>query len=129
MEQVKLDKIWKHKTQSGKYKVKISIFMTYLEYIWSKFDPVIPVVSNIEVNLPDNYITPNSIGEAIKGLHKQIWKEDLFVNYDKNKSSTFFWLPYQSNTSLMSKGLLFTYFYKNQGMQLFQCMEICCKPL
>ena len=43
--------------------------MTYLEYIWYKFDQVIPVVSHIEVSLPEKPITPNKIGEAIKGTH------------------------------------------------------------
>ena len=48
--------------------------MTDLEYIWSKFDQVIPVVSHIEVSLPYKHITPNKIGEAIKNTHKQIRK-------------------------------------------------------
>ena len=97
--------------------------MTYLEYIWSTFDQVIPVVLHIEFSLPKKPITSNSIDEAIKGPHKQIWKEALFLKYDKNKSSTFF--AYHDNQIPP----LFTYFYKYQGMQLFQCMEICCKPL
>ena len=67
--------------------------MTYLEQIWSKFDQVIPVVSYIEVSLPEKPITPNNIGEAIQGPHKRIWKESLFVKYEKNKYSTFFRLP------------------------------------
>ena len=71
---------------------------TYIEYIRSKFDQVIPVVSHIEKT-----ITPINIGEAIKGPHKQIWKEALFVKYEKNKYSNFFQLPYQSNTSLTEK--------------------------
>ena len=63
---------------------------SYIEYIRSKFDQVIPVVSHIEVSLPEKTITPNNIGEAIKGPHKQIWKESLFMKYYKNRSSTFF---------------------------------------
>ena len=84
-EQVTLDEIQKHKTQSVKYKFNISIFirksyqMTDLEWIWSMFDQVIPVVSHIEVNLPEKHIAPNNIGEAIKVTRKQIWKEALFV--------------------------------------------------
>ena len=58
------------------------------------------MVSHIEVSLPEKPITPNKIGEAIKGTHKQIRKEVLFVKYDKCKFSTFFQLPYKSNTSL-----------------------------
>ena len=81
------------------------------------------MVSHIEVSLPEKPITPNNIGEDIKSPHKQIWKEDLFVKHEKNKSSTFFRLPYQSNTSIMEKkSPLFTYFYKYQVMQLFQYM-------
>ena len=94
-EKVKLDEIQKHKTQCGEYKVKISILIskrylrTYLEYIWSKFAQVIPVVSHIDVSLPEKPTTPNNIGEAIKCPHKQIWEEASFVKYDKNKLSTF----------------------------------------
>ena len=77
--------------------------MTDLEYILSTFDQVIPMVSHIEVSLPEKHITPNKIGEAIKGRHKQIWNETLFVKYEKNKSSNFFWITYQSNTSLMEQ--------------------------
>ena len=62
----------------------------YLEHIWSNFDQVIPVVSHIEVSLRDKPMIPNNIGEAIKGPHKQIWKEALSVKYDKNISSAFF---------------------------------------
>ena len=61
------------------------------------------MVSHIEVSLPEKPITPNNIGEAIKGPHKQIWKEYLVVKYDKNKSSTLFWIPQQSDTSLMEQ--------------------------
>ena len=61
------------------------------------------MVSHIEVSLQEKPTTPNTIGESIKCPHKQIWKEALFVKYDKNKSSTLFWLPCQSNTSLMEQ--------------------------
>ena len=74
-DQVKIDEIQKHNNKHGKYKVNINIFrsksyqMTDLEYIWFKFDQVIPVVSHIEVSLPEKPIPPNKIGEAIKGTH------------------------------------------------------------
>ena len=61
------------------------------------------MVSHIEVSIPEKPITTNNIGEAIKGPNKQIWIEYLFVKYDKNKSSTFFRIPYQSNNSLMEQ--------------------------
>ena len=77
--------------------------MRDLEYIWSKFDQVIPMVSHIEVSLPEKNIDPNKIGEAIKGPHNKTLKEALFLKYDKNKSSNLFWLLYQSNTSLMEQ--------------------------
>ena len=48
------------------------------------------MVSHIEVSLPEKPITPNNIGESIKGPHEQIGKEYLFVKYDKNKYSTLF---------------------------------------
>ena len=51
--------------------------MRDLEYIWSTFDQVVPVVSHIGVSLPEKHIPPNKIGEAIKVPHKQIWKIDL----------------------------------------------------
>ena len=66
-------------------KISESYQRTDIEYIWSKFDQFIPVVSHIEVNLPEKHIAPNSIGEAIKVTRKQIWKEALFVKYDKCK--------------------------------------------
>ena len=47
--------------------------MTYIEYIWSTFDQVILLVSHIKFILPEKPITPNIIGESIKGHHKQIW--------------------------------------------------------
>ena len=50
-------------------KIGESYQRTYIEYIWYKFDQVIPVVSHIEVSLPEKPITPNKIGEAIKGTH------------------------------------------------------------
>ena len=61
------------------------------------------MVTHIEVSLTEKHITPNNIGEAIKGPHKQIWKEALLVKYEKNKSSTFFRLPHQSNTLFMEQ--------------------------
>ena len=51
------------------------------------------MISHIEVSLPEKPITPNNIGESIKGPRKQIWKEALFVKYDKNKYSTLLLIP------------------------------------
>ena len=77
--------------------------MRYIENIWSKFDQVIPVVSHFEVSIINKHIAPNHIGDAIKVPQKQILKEALFVKYDNNKYSTFFWITCQSNTSIMEQ--------------------------
>ena len=53
------------------------------------------MVSHIEVSLPEKPITTNNIGEAIKGPHKQIWKEYLFVKYDKKTIVSLFKILYQ----------------------------------
>ena len=42
--------------------------------------------SHVEVFLPDNPITPNNIGEALKGPQRQLLKEVLFVQYEMNKN-------------------------------------------
>ena len=63
-----LDEINQHQTPRQKSNVKISICIrkryqrTYLEYIRSIFDQVRPVVSHIEVRLPEKHLTPNKIG-------------------------------------------------------------------
>ena len=41
--------------------------ITDLGDIWSRFDQVIPVVSHIEVHLPDKALSPKNIVEALKG--------------------------------------------------------------
>ena len=67
-----LDEIHSHQTQHGKSKFNISPCIsnsyqgTDLEDIWSRFDPVIPVLSHIEVPLPDKHLTPKNIGEYLK---------------------------------------------------------------
>ena len=103
--------------------------MTDIEYIWSKFDQVIPVVSHIIFSHPEKPKTPNNIDEAIKGPHKQIWKEALFVKYNNNKSSTLFGYHANKIPPLCYKGPTFTYLYNDQVMQLFQCMENFCTPM
>ena len=59
--------------------------MTYLEEIRFIFDQVRPVDSHLEVRLPDKHLTPNKIYEALKGPQRQLWRESLFVQYDKKK--------------------------------------------
>ena len=87
-----LDEINHHQTQRGKYKVNIilcrmkSYQRTDLEGIQSIFDQVRPVVSHLEVSLPNKPPTPNNIDEGLKGTLIQLWKEALFVQYDKNKN-------------------------------------------
>ena len=81
-----------HQTPRVKYKVEISLCrrksyqMTDIEEVRSRFDQVRPVVSHIEVLIPEKTITPKNIGEALKGPRRPLWKDDLFVQYDKNKN-------------------------------------------
>ena len=95
-----------HQTTRGKPKINISLCRiniyqrTYLEEICYRFYQVRPVVLHLEGHLPKKPLTPKNIGEVIKGTHQQLWKEALFVKYDKKKISDFFRLLYQSNNSL-----------------------------
>ena len=72
-----LDELQRHHNQRGKYKVNISLLrrkryhMTHLERIWTIFDQIRPVVSHIEVSIPEKPLTPNNIGEAIKFPQRQ----------------------------------------------------------
>ena len=100
-----LDELNIHQTTRGKYKVNISLCIrksyqrTDLEEICSRFDQVRPVVSHIEILLPKKPTTPNNIGEGLKVLQRQFWKEYLFVIYDKNNCQHF-QLPPQTNNTL-----------------------------
>ena len=86
-------------TPCGKSKVNISLcrrksyHRTDLEDICSIFDQVRPVVSHIEVRLPEETPTPNNIGEYLKVPHRQFRKEDLFVQYEKNKDVSLLSVP------------------------------------
>ena len=42
------------------------------------------MVSHLEVRLPKKPPTTNNIGDDLGGPQRQIWKESLFVQYDKN---------------------------------------------
>ena len=61
-----------HQTPRGKYKVKICIFRrksyqrTDLEDIRSRFDQVRPIVSHLEVRIPNKPPKPKNIGEGLK---------------------------------------------------------------
>ena len=87
-----LDELNCHKTTHGKSKVNISIRKkksyqrTDLEEIWSRFDQDRPVVSNIEVTLPEKPLTQKNIGKSLKGHQRQWQKESLFVQYDNNEN-------------------------------------------
>ena len=91
--QVSLDGLQRHQTQHGKSKAKLGIFIrksyqsTDLEYIHSILYQVIPVVSHLEVHLPEKPLTPNNIGEALKCPQRQLWKEALFLQYDRDQSN------------------------------------------
>ena len=66
-----------HKTPRGKPTVDISLCRnkcfqrTYLEEICSRFDQVGPVVSHLEVRLPEKPPTRKNIGEVLKGPQRQ----------------------------------------------------------
>ena len=66
-----------HQNTHGKSKVNTSLFIrkryqrTYLEDIIPIFDQVRPVVSHLEVNLPEKPLTPNNIGEFLKGTQRK----------------------------------------------------------
>ena len=42
------------------------------------------MVSHVEVRLRKKPPTPKNIGDASGGPQRKLWKEDLFVQYDKN---------------------------------------------
>ena len=44
------------------------------------------MVSHLEVRLPKKPPTPKNIGDALGGPQRKLWKEALFVKYDKNKN-------------------------------------------
>ena len=72
----------------------------YLEDIRYRFDQVRPVVSDLEVCLPDKPITPDNIGEALNGPHGQLRKEALFVQCENNKNVSLIFLSYLKNNYL-----------------------------
>ena len=98
-----LDELNFHQTPRGKSKAEISIYRrkSYqrkeIEDICSIFDQVRPVVSHIEICLPEELPTPNNIVKGLKGPRRKLWKESLSLHYDKENLSNFFWIPYQPN--------------------------------
>ena len=75
-----LNELNRHQIPRGKSNIKISIFrmkshqITDIEDIRSIFDQFRPVVSHIEVCLPNKPTTPNNIGEGLNGPQRQFWK-------------------------------------------------------
>ena len=65
-------------TLHGKSKAKISLCKRKiyqridLEEICSRFDQVRPVVSHLEVIIPNKPLDPNGIGESLKGPQRQL---------------------------------------------------------
>ena len=72
-----IDEIHRHQKQCGKSKVNISLCRrksyqrTYIENIRSRFDKVRPVISHIELSVPEKPLTPNNIDENLKIPHRQ----------------------------------------------------------
>ena len=104
-----LDKLQSHQARHVKSKVDIGLFRrksyqrTDLEDIRSRFDKFVPMVSHLEVSLPEKPISPKNIYGYLKGPHRPFWKEYLFVQYYKGGMLAFFWLPYRSNPSLVKQ--------------------------
>ena len=96
-----------HQTPCGKSKVNTSLCIsknyqrTYIEDSFSIFYQVRSVVLHIEAPSPKKPTTPNKIGDGLKSTHIKLWKEYLFLQYEK--MSDFILLPSQSNTSLKGK--------------------------
>ena len=57
-----------------------------MEDIGSRFDQIIPVVSNLEVRLPQKLLAINNIGDSIKFPQRQLWKGVLSMKYDNNNN-------------------------------------------
>ena len=97
--QVVLGELNRHQNPQGKPKIKIILCIrksnarTYLERIYSRFDQVRPLVSHIEVHLPEKPPKPKNIGEGLRSPQRKFWKEALFVYYDKKKDISFLSAP------------------------------------
>ena len=89
IDQGALDELNRYQTTRGKSKVKISLCrrkiyqITDLEGIFSRFDKVRPLFSHLEVCLPKKHLTTNKIVRVLKGPQRKLWKEVLFLQYDK----------------------------------------------
>ena len=90
-----LDELNRHKNPCVKSKVNIGIcrrksyYRTNLEEIRSIFDQFRPVVSHPGVHIQKKYTTSKNIGEGLKIPQRQLWKEALFVEYEKNRNFSF----------------------------------------
>ena len=88
-----LDELNCHQTTREKYKVKISLCRrkSYqrkdVEEISSRFYQIRPVVSHLEVRLQEKPTTLKNISEGLKVPQRQLWKEDLSVQYDTNTNA------------------------------------------
>ena len=75
-----LDDIQLYQTLRGKSKVNISLPRRKIYQqkdigdIWSKFYHIRPVLSHLEVSLPEKTLKPNKIGEYFKGYHRKFRK-------------------------------------------------------
>ena len=47
------------------------------------------MVLHIEVCLPEETLTPKNIGGYLKGLQRKLWRETLFVKYDRKNVNLF----------------------------------------
>ena len=85
-----LDELNIHQNTCEKSNINISLCRrkiyqrTDIEDNISIFDQVRPIFSNLEVIPQKRPPTTNNIGGGLKGLQRKLWKEYLFVKYDKN---------------------------------------------
>ena len=63
----------------------------YIEETWSIFDQYRSVISHPEVRLTNKPLIKKNIGEALKVPQRQLWQEDLFLKYYKNKNISLTW--------------------------------------
>ena len=51
------------------------------------------MVSHLEFRLPKKPTTANNIGKALGGPKRKLWREALFVQYEKNKTNSLLSAP------------------------------------
>ena len=83
-----------------------------------------------KVHLPDKPTTPKEIVEDLKGTQRQLWKEALFVKYDKNKYFNLFLYPipikYLPNETRVLHSLIDTSIQEGKCFDAWKCVSRHC---